>query len=153
MLNRLIALPALLLLGSANPVPLPTWMAGCWTETQGERWAEECWTNARGGVMLGSARTGTGARLTNWETMQIMPGDASGEWTGATPKLVLWVSPQGGSRVAFAWSPKPGAGMTFFNVAHDYPQRISYRREGALLLADIAMADGSRVIRWRYRRA
>ena len=43
--------------------------------------------------------------------------------------------------------------MTFTNPAHDYPQRISYRRDGEELVAEVSLLDGSEANRWRYRRA
>jgi hypothetical protein len=55
--------------------------------------------------------------------------------------------------VTFGWSPSNEAGVTFFNVAHDYPQRIRYWREGDVLNAEIALKDGSKPMRWVYHRA
>lgn len=126
---------------------LPDWMAGCWEQQTAKAWTEECWTTPKGGVMLGSGRTIVGGRLQDWETMQIMLPDQK---TGAG--MVFWASPRGGARTAFAWSPGGAEGLTFLNTAHDYPQRIRYWRDGKLLNAEISMADGSRPMRWTYRR-
>jgi hypothetical protein len=52
----------------------------------------------------------------------------------------------------FAWSRNGGPGITFYNVANDYPQRIRYWREGDVLIAEIALEDGSKPKRWRYRK-
>ena len=58
------ALGALVLLGAADaPPPLPGWMAGCWIEDRGESWFEECWTAPRGGMLIGSGRSGKGDKL------------------------------------------------------------------------------------------
>ena len=55
----LSALPLALMAAPVEKLPaLPAWMAGCWVHVQGERWTEECWTTPRGGVMLGSGRSG-----------------------------------------------------------------------------------------------
>jgi hypothetical protein len=42
--------------------------------------------------------------------------------------------------------------VTFVNAVHDYPQRIRYWREGEEMFAEISLADGSKPVRWRYRR-
>ena len=134
----MLAAPA----AAADTPSLPGWMAGCWEQRAGERWTEECWTTARGGIMLGSSRTGTGDRVTEWEAMQIVRGDT----------LTFWASPNGAGRTAFASGPDAGAGVTFHNAANDYPQRIRYWREGELLKAEIALRDGSKPMTWIFRR-
>lgn len=143
-----------LALGIGQPAPaqaaeLPGWLAGCWEQVEGERWTEECWTSARGGTMLGSSRTGRGATVTGWEAMQIML-DQPGE--GTTAKMAFWASPGGQGRTMFAWAPSDQPGVTFVNGANDYPQRIRYWREGELLNAEISLADGSKPMRWTFRR-
>jgi len=128
---------------------LPEWMSGCWEQVQGEHWTEECWMRPRGGIMLGASRSGKGGRLGEWESMQIVldqPNEA-----GATIRMAFWAA-GGTNRTLFAWSPGEAPGVSFHNSAHDYPQRIRYWREGADLMAEIAMEDGSRAMRWRYRR-
>ncbi|MEY4471904.1 MAG: hypothetical protein RL671_208, partial [Pseudomonadota bacterium] len=50
---------------------LPEWMAGTWMTEDGATWSDEVWTDARGGLMLGIARTGFGPRLDSWELAQI----------------------------------------------------------------------------------
>lgn len=128
---------------------LPQWLAGCWVETREDRWTEECWTSARGGMMLGSGRSGRGDRLGHWETMQIIAADPA----AAPAHLVFWGAPRGQNRTAFAWDGKAEANaITFVNAAHDYPQRISYRRDGEELVAETSLIDGTKLMRWRYRR-
>jgi hypothetical protein len=36
--------------------------------------------------------------------------------------------------------------------AHDYPQRIAYVRDGDMLTATISAIDGSKAMRWTFRR-
>ncbi|HWK35672.1 DUF6265 family protein [Sphingomonas sp.] len=141
----------LLLIGAADdpardPV-LPAWMAGCWVEEQGDRWTEECWTAPRGGIMLGSGRSGRGERLGSWETMQIVLGDDA-----TNARMAFCGAPRGQGRTAFTWAGAEGDGVTFINAAHDYPQRIRYWREGEELIAETALGDGGKAMRWRYRR-
>ena len=120
----------------------PGWMAGCWIEQSGQKWAEECWTAPRAGTMLGASRVGEGATLSSWEAAQILP-DASG-------RLTFWASPNGGTRVPFALVSRSATEVVFANPAHDYPQRIRYWREGAVLNAEISLLDGSKPMRWRF---
>ncbi len=138
-----------LLIAAAEP-KLPEWMAGCWEHRAGERWSEECWTVPRAGMMMGSGRSGTGDKLIDWETMQIVLDYDLGEHS--VVRMAFIGAPKGRNATVFAWSPSEGPGVTFGNAAHDYPQRIHYWREGEELVAEISLADGSRPVRWRYRR-
>lgn len=127
------------------------WMAGCWEARSGAAWTEECWTTPRGGMMLGSSRTGKGDSVTEWETLRIARAVPNGDET--TIRLGYFASPGGRPETLFVWSPHPGPGVAFFNLANDYPQRIRYWREGEALVAEIALADGTKAKRWRFRRA
>jgi hypothetical protein len=140
----MIAAAALLCVGAAGDRPeLPGWMAGCWEQQDGDRWTEECWTQPRGGVMLGAGRSGEGEQVGDWEATQILLDGA---------RMDFWAAPKGENRTKFAWSPSAEPGVTFLNAGHDYPQRVRYWREGEALVAEVAMADGARPMRWRYRR-
>ena len=146
----MLVLIALAALQAADAPALPAWMEGCWEQKSGERWTEECWTGARGGMMLGSSRSGTGSRVDEWETMQIVLEDETDD--PAVVRLAFFASPQGVNRTMFAWAPAKEPGVTFYNMENDYPQRIRYWREGEDLLAEIALADGRKPRRWRYSR-
>jgi hypothetical protein len=101
-------------------------------------------------MMLGSSRTGLGDAVEEWETLRIERN--AGIEPGPIPRLGYFASPWGRNATLFAGSSGPGRGVTFTNVANDYPQRIRYWREGAAMVAEVAMADGSRARRWRFRR-
>lgn len=151
----MIAAVSLCLIGaSAPPAKLPGWMAGCWMDTQGNRWTEECWTAPRAGIMIGSGRSGSGDALESWETMQIVL-DASAAGTGKRVPLAFFGAPRGEGRTMFVWKPGAGEGegVGFENPAHDYPQRIRYWREGERLMAEISRIDGTRAMRWSFRRS
>ena len=141
-------LPIALLLAAADS-KLPEWMAGCWEQRSGEGWTEECWTIPRAGMMMGSSRSGTGEVLSQWETMQIVREDTDDP---AIPAMSFFGAPRGRNRTMFDWVPGKEPGLTFVNAGHDYPQRIRYWREGAELVAEISLLDGSKPMRWRYRR-
>ena len=122
----------------------PGWMAGCWLQERAEKWTEECWMAPRGGLMLGAGRSGSGETLRNWEATQILAGKDG--------KLAFWASPSGGARVGFPEVSRASQEIVFANPAHDYPQRIRYWRDGEALNAEISKMDGSRAMRWTYRR-
>ena len=67
-------------------------------------------------------------------------------------KLTFYGMPQAQGRTAFELAQDGQPGLTFYNVEHDYPQRIRYWREGEELVAEVALADGSKARRWRYKR-
>jgi len=129
--------------------PMPAWMAGCWQQTSGESWTEECWTTARGGMMLGSGRSGRGDMVKDWEVMQIVANDTDDP---AVPRAIFYGAPKGVGRTPFQLVQDGQPGVTFVNSEHDYPQRIRYWREGEELIAEVALKDGSKAMRWRYRR-
>lgn len=139
------------LAAQAQPsLALPAWMAGCWEHRSGESWTEECWTRPRGGIMLGSGRSGTGGVLDSWEAMQIEMVETDDP---VISPLTFYGAPGGTNRTAFYWqraSREPG--VTFVNAGHDYPQRIRYWRDGKHLMAEVSLADGSKARRWRYSR-
>lgn len=128
---------------------MPRWMAGCWEAKSGESWTEECWTSPRGGLMLGSGRFGRGDTIRDWEVMQIMAGDSDDP---SIPRLTFFGMPKAQGRTPFSIVEDGQPGLTFMNAEHDYPQRIRYWREGEELVAEIALKDGSKARRWRYRR-
>ena len=152
-MKKILGAATLMLASAASPEQdpqLPGWLAGCWEQRDGERWTEECWTSPRGGMMLGGSRSGRGDELLEWEVLRIERNGAYGD--GAGVKLAYLASPGGRGWTVFAWSPAEEEGLSFFNLANDYPQRIRYWREGDDLLAEIALADGSKPRRWHYVR-
>jgi hypothetical protein len=141
----LAGLSALLLAASAPArVDDLAWMAGQWTSEEGDRWTEESWTAPRGGAMLGISRSGRGDRLREYEYLRIVAGE------GGTPAYIA--QPGGAAPVAFPLVAHDAASATFENAAHDYPQRIRYARDGETLTATISAIDGSKVMRWTYKR-
>ena len=144
----LIALAAAILLGAAAPSGPDAgrlgWLSGSWINENGERWTEESWSAARGGMRLGTGRSGRGATVRDWEFMRIAP-DSDGV-------LAFWGSPKGAPAVPFRLVSLTATEAVFANPSHDYPQRIVYRRDGPALVATISAADGSNATSWRYKR-
>lgn len=141
---RMIAAVLALLLVAASPAASVDdlgWLAGEWVSEADGRWIEESWTLPRGGVMLGVSRSGRGEVLREYEFIRIARGD-----DGAISYVAM---PQGEVPVAFRLMRHDAVSATFENVAHDYPQRIAYIRDGDTLTAAI---DGSKARSWTYRR-
>ena len=120
------------------------WLSGRWVQEDGGRWAEESWSDARGGVLLGTSKTGHDKVLTGFEFMRIAP-DKQG-------RVHFYGSPQGTPGVAFRLVSSGERSAVFENPLHDYPQRISYRREGDVLTATISDIGGNKAVTWRFQR-
>lgn len=123
---------------------LPGWMTGAWQRSDGEKWADEYWTPPRGGIMIGASRSGTGEKLGFWEHMRIVR-EADGQ-------IAFWAIAGEQQPVRFAATHVGASEIVFANPAHDYPQRIRYWLEAGELRAEIALADGSRAVRFRFGR-
>ena len=141
-------LPVLLLLSAplgaqSAARSLPEWMAGTWMTEDGASWSDEVWTDARGGLMLGIARTGFGPKLNTWEIAQIRQKPDG--------TISFLAQPQGKPPSEFPMVLVSEEAIEFANPAHDYPQRIRYWRQGKLLMAEISKIDGSQAMRWNYR--
>lgn len=135
---------ALLMLAEAATLPMPAFLPGCWEHRSGEEWTEECWTDTRGGLMIGSGRTGKGDQVGHWEWMRIE--------RGADGSVSFYGSPKGARAVAFKATEADGKSITFVNASHDYPQRVRYVLTADGLDAEVSLADGSKPNRWSYRR-
>ena len=125
-----------------TPAPPPSWMAGAWSETKGERWTEEFWTPERGGVMLGAGRSGESEKLGIFEHTRIV------RKTDGT--FSFFAQPFGMPPVEFPMVARDAAMIEFANPAHDYPQRVKYWREGKLLRAQVSLIDGSKRESWSF---
>jgi len=140
---------AMFLSTGATYIPVTSnlaWLAGHWVQEGAEGWAEESWTQPRGGVMLGTGLTGKGSAAKSFEFMRIAESSDS-------RRLVFWGSPGGKAPVAFPLAMYGRQEVVFENPKHDYPTRISYKREGRMLIAITSGRDGSNPQTWRYRRA
>lgn len=145
----LIALGALLdSPGAAAPPPLPVemlaWMSGDWSEDKDGRWTEERWSRPRGGVMLGTSLSGRGGQAGDYEFIRIA--------AGADGTATYHASNRGSAPVPFRMTSGGAREAVFENPNHDYPTRISYRRQGDVLTATISGPGGTNPMSWRYRR-
>ncbi len=123
------------------------WMSGYWLSCDGGTQTAENWIGAGGATMLGTNLTRAGGREA-YEFLRIGPNANGGRSYfsmpgGRSPPTEFVVSEAEGQRVVFA------------NPAHDFPQRIIYRREGDVLHARIEGTMNGRTegMDWRFERA
>ena len=124
--------------GTPGDQPL-AWLAGCWTDGE----TVERWTLAEGGYLFGGSVVKRDGEVVFFEQMRIEPAD-SGPVFNAYPK--------GSGPSAFPLREQGDRSITFANGDHDYPQRITYARDGRELIATISLLDGGNETGWRYRR-
>jgi hypothetical protein len=122
------------------------WLAGSWCATDDSQQLEETWLMPRRGEAIGMSRIVQGGRMISFEYMRIMEVDG----------VVRFVAqPNGVPPTEFRRSAGGKGWIRFENKAHDFPQRIEYRREGEDLHAEIGgpgEGDKEAVIPYRYRR-
>ncbi len=138
-----------LALGSAAASAAATdfdWLAGHWCGGTEQRKIEEVWLPQAGGTLLGMSRTLSGDSLESFEFMRLVP---SGKDAG------FHVQPNGVPATLFTISGRGESWVVFENAAHDFPNRIEYRRDGEALKAAISGPgeDGAQVqIPFDYQR-
>jgi Domain of unknown function (DUF6265) len=116
------------------------WLAGAWRTAEPASTSgaspvvEELWMPEAAGLMLGLGRT-VGAGRRSFEYMRI-ERDRDGI-------IRFYGSPGGAPAVPFHLMVCERGVMTFENGDHDYPQVITYRREGDSLTASIAKLSGA----------
>jgi len=130
----LIALPVDVCTAQAPPGILQVgWMVGCWGSSSGARVVEEQWMRPRGGLMLGAGRTVEGDSLIEFEQVRILEREG---------RLVYAAAPSGQTPAEFTSIAVTDSSVTFENLAHDFPQRVLYRRIGRDSL--VARVEGTR---------
>lgn len=112
------------------PVDRLSFVAGCWESRQGAVVVEEIWTRPAGDTLLGISRTTKGDKTIFSEFMRI-------ERQGDKIVYVARIGATSGSAVSFPLVRATGEEAVFENPAHDFPQRIIYRKTPQGLLARI----------------
>jgi hypothetical protein len=131
---------------TANDVHRLGWLAGCWQGGGGTTVVDEQWMQPRGGVMLGMSRTTRGDSVVEFEQLRIYTRGG---------RAVYAATPSGQAAAEFEARTTGDSTVVFENPAHDFPQRIIYRRQGAdSLVARIEGTRGGKVrgIDYPYRR-
>jgi hypothetical protein len=105
----------------AGPLAAASWMAGCWAFTEGGRHVEEQWMRPSGGVMLGMSRAVRDGKAGSIEFVLLRVRDG---------RLVYDARPEGQAGAVFPLVRSSADELVFEDLAHDFPQRIIYRRVG-----------------------
>jgi hypothetical protein len=105
--------------GAQSPVDRAAWLAGCWELRTANRVTTEMWMSPAGNVMLGASRTVAGGTTREFEFLRLsVRGDT----------LVYTAIPSGQRETEFKSAGSGNSPIVFENPAHDFPQRIIYRR-------------------------
>jgi hypothetical protein len=146
-----LSLMLFIALGSAFQAPAPTvkdvaWIAGCWEYTRNTRHVTEHWLPVEGGTMIGVSRTVNNGKTTEWEFLIIREGGKGLEYLA---------KPSGQPEATFTASAASATEVVFENPAHDFPKKISYKRDGDALVASIEgpMQGQTRKIDFPYKKA
>lgn len=142
-LLSLAATPALA--GETAQVADLAWMAGSWSQETTKGTVRETWLPPLQDATAGMTQTHRPGKppITEFSTITREPaGVTFTAYVGGQPPTPFVLKPG-----------KPGEAV-FENLAHDFPQRVIYRRCGADLCARIeGTVDGQvRGVDWRYRR-
>jgi len=143
-----LALLALALPAHAAPaddVARLAWMAGSWIETKDGVVTRETWLPPLGGAMAGAGQSNRPGKPAFIEHFKI-----TAEPAGATYIAII----PGQAPAPFVLLPGQDGEAVFENKAHDFPQRVIYRRCGPDLCARIegAIQGKPEFEEWRYRR-
>lgn len=106
-----------------NSVAALAWLDGCWGGTVNQRDFREQWSPLRGGMLVGMSSTVNQGKLQSFEFLRIE----------SRPDGVYYVAlPSGTNETGFKLSSittdDKDTIFTFSNPAHDFPQRLIYRR-------------------------
>jgi hypothetical protein len=143
MSSIILALAAML--QPAPAAPDLSWLAGYWLSCADGNEVSETWSDERGGTMAGTTLTTRGGE-TSFEFARI----------GLSPTgLSFFAQPGGGEPTQFVLAEAGPSHAIFANPAHDFPQRVIYRRDGERLAARIegVMNGQPAAIDWSYRAA
>jgi hypothetical protein len=123
-----------------------SWLAGYWLSCRPERQVSETWTGPREGVMSGVTVTTRPGRAVQVEFARIVTRD------GVTAFHAI---PDGQAPADFAVRTIEGRRVVFENLAHDFPQRVIYARDGDTLNGRIEgrIGGAERAIDWVYKAA
>jgi uncharacterized protein YbjT (DUF2867 family) len=125
------------------------WLAGHWASSgESGGWSEELWLAPQSTLMPGLSREVRENGRTSFEYLRIEQRPDG--------RIVYIASPSGREPTEFPLQSLQGQRAVFANPAHDFPQRLTYWREGSTLRAELeGREDGRRRVvdyRWTLRR-
>lgn len=116
------------------------WISGCWRNE--ERTYKEVWTKPEHGYLFGYSLNLNGEVATFFEQTRIELG------TPATFNAY----PGGFGPSQFTETSRGKNTVTFANPEHDFPQLITYTRDGRRMTATISRMNGDRAQTFQFRR-
>jgi hypothetical protein len=146
---RVIGVLALILLAGPAAADDPArlaWLEGCWRTSDANSTTEEHWMAPAAGTMVGMGRTVAGGKTVQVEFMQIRQVD---------DVLAFIALPSGQAETVFPLKSLTEGEAVFENPAHDFPQRVIYRRnaDGSLTGRIEGQSKGRpRSAEWPYAR-
>lgn len=108
------------------------WLAGCWVSA--DKSSQEVWVVDSDQSLIGFSVALGAEKVVFYEVMSIKQND-DGLWT-------YTAYPSGQASASFIAVEIGENSVVFANFDHDYPQEISYRREGSRLYATISLRGG-----------
>jgi hypothetical protein len=122
-------------------------MSGCWRLEANGRTIDEHWLAPAGGSLMGISRTVAEGKTVEYEFLQIRD----------LPDGLTYIArPSGQPEASFRMLSRTADEIVFENPAHDFPQRIRYRRAGPDALharIEGTLKGKERSIDFPYRRA
>jgi len=117
-----LTLALLLLAATTRGADLPalTWLSGCWSMAAGPTIIDEQWSKPTAGTIVGASRTMKQGRTVFHEFMRI---EQQGEEVTFTPRIGV-----NAKLVSFRLIKQSADEVVFENPAHDFPQRVIYRK-------------------------
>lgn len=122
------------------------WLKGCWRTSGDDPRITEVWVAPPGPAMFGYSYTEDGGAIATWEQTRI-------EVIDGVPHFIAM--PNGGAPVRFRMTDTDillRDGVSFVNAEHDFPQIVSYARDGNRLTAQISDVHREHRITFEYRR-
>jgi len=130
---------------ATGPLAKLIWLSGSWVKSAGGTVSQEVWSRPVGGAMFGNNRSVRENKLVFFEFL-LVRATASG--------ITYQAWPAGKAPTTFILKQLDGTSVTFENKAHDFPQRIIYRRRDDILHARIegVEAGKAKFSEWVWRR-
>jgi hypothetical protein len=137
-MRKLILFGTLIILGVAgngqtlsSKIEDISWLAGCWErfDPSKDLHISEQWMKPAGGTMFGTGRTVKNGKTVDFEFTRIEQ----------RPEGLFYVARSAANKedTDFKLIRSGKSEVVFENLAHDFPQRVMYRREGENLFARI----------------
>ena len=122
---------AAVLLSGANGATIQelAWLSGCWASDGEKGSVREVWMKPEGKMMLGMSHSVQDGKTREYEFIRIVE-EENGD-------IFLVANPSGQKEARFKLIIVNGHEARFENPKHDFPQRISYRRDGDSLIGRI----------------